>query len=102
MGGAKGKGKDGKGMGKGFGKKRRNPYGPDLERERLTADKFSGEVIEWKGKYGYIMPAEPIEHPDAKKRPDGKVWVSISDCPNGAELAVGTPVAFHVYSDTSG
>merc|ERR1712137_528127 len=100
MGGAKGAGKGGKDGSKGG--KSKHPRGSQLPRERLTAEKFSGEVIEWKGKYGYIMPAEPIEHPDAKKRPDGKVWVSISDCPNGAELAVGTPVAFHVYSDTSG
>merc|ERR1712217_229915 len=82
--GAKG-GKDGK-----KGGKDKRPRGAQLPRERLTAEKFSGEVSEWKGKYGYIMPAEPIEHPNAKKRQDGAVWVSISDCPNGAELAVGT------------
>merc|ERR1712039_352576 len=99
MGGAKGFGKGGKDAAKG-GKSKR-PAGADLPRERLTADKFSGEVVEWKGKFGYIMPAEPIEHENAKKK-DGKIWISIRDCPNGEELAVGTQVAFHIYSDTSG
>merc|ERR1719215_2363927 len=103
MGGAKGAGKGGKdGKDGSKGGKSKRPRGAELPRERLTADKFSGEVIEWRGKFGYIMPAEPIEHPDAKKRPDGKIWVSISDCPNQAELAVGAPVAFHVYTDSSG
>merc|ERR1712039_916299 len=74
MGAAKGFGKGGKDAAKG-GKSKR-PAGPELARERLTADKFSGEVVEWKGKFGYIMPAEPIEHPDAKKK-DGKIWISI-------------------------
>merc|ERR1712039_505098 len=83
--GAKGAPKGGKDASKG-GKGKRAP-GHTLERERLTADKFCGEVLEWKGKFGYIMPAEPIDHPAAQKR-EGKVWVSISDCPNGAELAV--------------
>merc|ERR1712087_758165 len=95
-----GKGK-GKGFGKSMGKKPRGPSGPDLERERLTAEKFSGEVIEWKGKFGYIQPSEEIEHPDAQKH-GGKLWFSIKDCPDQAELAVGTAVAFHVYSDSSG
>merc|ERR1712194_294012 len=79
MGGKGGKdGKEGKDGAKGG--KSKHPRGDKLPRERLTADKFSGEIIEWRGKFGYIMPLEPIEHPDAKKRPDGKVWVSISDC----------------------
>merc|ERR1712232_1314103 len=82
------------------GKGKRQP-GHLLERERLTADKFSGEVVAWKGKFGYIQPAEPIDHPNAAKS-EGKIWVSISDCPDQAELAVGTQVAFHVYTDKTG
>merc|ERR1712187_724731 len=83
-------GKGGKGKGKG---KPRSPSGADLPRERLTAEKFSGEVVEWKGKFGYIMPSEPVEHPDAQKR-DGKLWVSMKDieATGQTELAVGSVV----------
>merc|ERR1712137_711325 len=97
--GAKGAAKGGKDASKG-GKGKRAP-GHTLERERLTADKFCGEVLEWKGKFGYIMPAEPVDHPAAQKR-EGKIWVSISDCPNGAELAPGAQVTFHIYTDKTG
>merc|ERR1711920_613258 len=96
--GGKGKGKD-KGKGKG---KPRSPSGADLPRERLTAEKFAGEVVEWKGKFGYIMPSEPVEHPDAQKK-GGKLWVSQNDIEGGAtELEAGTAVTFHIYTDSSG
>merc|ERR1712113_238919 len=89
---------DSKGKGKA-----KAPRGAELPRERLTAEKFSGEVVEWKGKFGYIMPSEPVEHPAAAKR-DGKVWVSMKDieATGQTELAVGSVVSFHIYSDTSG
>lgn len=98
--GGKGKGKD-KDKGKGKGKPR-SPSGADLPRERLTAEKFAGEVVEWKGKFGYIMPSEPVEHPDAQKK-GGKLWVSQNDIEGGAtELEAGTAVTFHIYTDSSG
>merc|ERR1712083_901402 len=88
--GAKGKGKA------------KGPRGAELPRERLTAEKFSGEVVDWKGKFGYIMPSEPIEHEAAAKK-GGKIWASIADIESGAtELAVGQEVSFHVYLDDSG
>merc|ERR1712151_600161 len=99
---AKGKGK-GKDFGKAGGKgKSKRASGPELERERLTAEKFSGEVVEWRGKFGYIMPSEPIEHEAAEKK-GGKVWASMADIESGAtELAIGQQVSFHVYLDDSG
>merc|ERR1712151_1134860 len=100
---AKGKGK-GKDFGKAGGKgKSKRASGPNLERERLTAEKFSGEVVEWKGKFGYIMPSEPVEHPDADKH-EGKLWVSMKDieATGLTELEAGTQVSFHIYTDASG
>merc|ERR1712039_851816 len=78
------------------------PTGPELERKRLTAEKFWGEIIQWHRKYGYILPSEPIDHPAANKFKDGKLWVNIKDMPNEQALPVGTTVGFHVYSDASG
>merc|ERR1712203_822864 len=63
---------------------------------------FSGEVVDWKGKFGYIMPSEPIEHEAAQKK-GGKIWASMADIESGAtELAIGQEVSFHVYLDDSG
>lgn len=106
--GGKGKGKDwsvggkGKDKGKGKGKDRgpRRASGAELERERLTAEKFTGVVVSFKGKFGYIQPDEEVDHPDAKKK-DGKVWVSVNDI-EGDELTVDQQVSFHIYTDASG
>lgn len=96
--GVKGKGK-GKDKGKDKGKSK-FPAGPDLQRERLTAEKFTGEVVEWKGKFGYVKPDEEVDHPNAKKK-EGKLWVSVKDI-DGDELTVGQSVSFHIYTDASG
>merc|ERR1712217_610450 len=85
----------GKGKGKGKSKGPRKPSGADLERERLTAEKFAGEVVSWKGKFGYIQPTEPVEHPDAAKK-NGQLWASMNDIESGAM------VKFHIYTDASG
>merc|ERR1712137_1188915 len=97
---SKGKGKDkgkDKGKGKGKGKGPRRPSGAELERERLTAEKFTGEVVSFRGKFGYIMPDEEVDHPDAKKK-DGKIWVSVNDI-QGDELTEDQQVSFHIYTD---
>lgn len=91
-----------KGKGKGKDKGKRGPSGADLPRERLTAEKFTGEVVDWKGKWGNIMPTEPVDHPDAAKK-GGKLWVSVNDIEGGGtELIVGSTVSFHIYTDSSG
>ena len=68
--GQESKGKDGKGK---FGKGKRRPTGPNLPRTRITEQPVTGEVAEWKGKYGWIMPAVPVEHPKWK----GKLYISM-------------------------
>merc|ERR1719476_185579 len=95
----KGKGKDGKDQGK--GKKNKTP-GHLLERTRISAEKFTGDVVKWQGKYGFIKPAEPIEHEKATKH-DGALYVTMNDIEGDTkELTVGSLCEFHIYEDKSG
>uniref|UniRef100_A0A7S2QGQ7 Uncharacterized protein n=1 Tax=Zooxanthella nutricula TaxID=1333877 RepID=A0A7S2QGQ7_9DINO len=95
--GKDGKGKDGKGKGKG-----KRPSGPGLPRTRITEEPVTGEVLEWKGKYGWIQPTVPVEHELAQRR-EGKIYVSMSDLVGGVEeLTVGSLCQFHVFTDPSG
>jgi len=97
-GGMKGKGK---GKGKDKGKSKNKGQGHTLPRERITETPVIGEVLEWKGKYGWVQPSEPIEHEKAAKR-EGKIFVSQADLSGVTELTPGKLVQFHVFSDPSG
>lgn len=105
----KGGGKDFKGGkdfqgGKGFkgGKKKGDGKGHLLPRTRVSQEKFMGSVSAWKGKYGWITPAEEIEHEKAQKH-RGSIFVSKDDLTDGVqELAPGTMVEFHIWEDASG
>lgn len=89
-----GKGKADGGKGKGQGHK--------LPRTRLSAEKFTGTVKAWKGKYGWITPSEEIEHEKASSH-NGQLFVSLDDLEGGIkELTVGSTVEFHITEDTSG
>ncbi|CAK9040012.1 Uncharacterized protein SCF082_LOCUS23342, partial [Durusdinium trenchii] len=98
---------DSKGWGKGGwgwggGKGRKYPSGPTLSRARVTNEPVTGEVTEWKGKYGWIRPTVPVEHPQASRR-QGLIYVSMSDLQGGLEaLTVGSLCQFHVFCDASG
>jgi len=73
-----------------------------LERNRVTAEKFMGEVTKWTGKFGFIKPAEPIEHEKAEKH-QGCLFVGVSDITNDVkELTVGSMCDFHIYEDKTG
>eukprot|EP00933_Yihiella_yeosuensis_P015383 TRINITY_DN1342_c2_g1_i2.p2 TRINITY_DN1342_c2_g1~~TRINITY_DN1342_c2_g1_i2.p2 ORF type:complete len:170 (+),score=54.25 TRINITY_DN1342_c2_g1_i2:60-569(+) len=98
----KGMGMMGKGMkGKGKGKDR-GPSGPNLARTRITTEPVTGEVKEWKGKYGWITPTVPIDHPEAAKR-SGSIYVSMTDLQGGlTQLTQGSLCQFHVFTDASG
>mmetsp|Transcript_16122 Transcript_16122/g.34844 ORF Transcript_16122/g.34844 Transcript_16122/m.34844 type:complete len:504 (+) Transcript_16122:99-1610(+) len=102
----KGKGKD-KGQGKGKGKdangkkKKRKPSGPDLPRERVTQEKVSGTVTEWKGKFGWVKPLTPLDHPLSKKH-KGRLYLHVQDLEYADAVAPGTTVWFHVFFDASG
>lgn len=71
------------------------------ERERLTVVPTTGDVLEWRGGFGWVKPHAPVDHPEAKKR-QGKVYVSKSDLKGITSLQVGQLVQFHVFVDSSG
>ncbi|CAL1153059.1 unnamed protein product [Cladocopium goreaui] len=89
--------------GKGKGKwQPRWPSGPNLARARVSSEPVTGEVLEWKGKYGWIKPTVPVEHPMADRH-KGHIYVSINDLQGGLEaLTVGSLCQFHLFEDASG
>jgi len=88
----------GKGKGKGKGKK---GNGHKLPRTRITSEPVTGEVLEWKGKFGWIQPTIAIDHEKAAKH-EGKVFVSMGDVLGATELTPGTLCQFHVFVDPAG
>lgn len=90
-----------KGKGKGKDKGKTKSPGHLLPRERISAEPFPGEVIEWKGKYGWIAPTAEIEHEKAGKH-GGKIFFGMDDIIDAQSLEPGTQVEFHVWEDASG
>eukprot|EP00933_Yihiella_yeosuensis_P017411 TRINITY_DN1454_c1_g1_i1.p1 TRINITY_DN1454_c1_g1~~TRINITY_DN1454_c1_g1_i1.p1 ORF type:complete len:330 (-),score=107.72 TRINITY_DN1454_c1_g1_i1:85-1074(-) len=74
------------------------PGGPNLPRTKVQ-DEVAGEVIEWKGKFGWVKPDVDVDHPAAKRR-DGKIYVSQKDV--SGDMAAGARVTFSIYEDESG
>lgn len=72
-----------------------------LHRFRVTEVAITGEITEWKGKYGWLRPHADIGHPMAAKR-GGKVFMSTKDVIGTVDLCVGTMVQFHIYEDATG
>eukprot|EP00929_Paragymnodinium_shiwhaense_P002247 TRINITY_DN10244_c0_g1_i1.p1 TRINITY_DN10244_c0_g1~~TRINITY_DN10244_c0_g1_i1.p1 ORF type:complete len:248 (+),score=30.72 TRINITY_DN10244_c0_g1_i1:87-830(+) len=71
-------------------------------RTRLTRNVVPGRVIEWKGQYGWIEPQVVIEHPELSKNKN-RIFIHAEDClPKWRNLAVGSLVEFHLYSDGQG
>ena len=80
---------------------RNRPQGHTSKRERISEEPITGNVVEWKGKYGWIQPSTTIDHEKAHKR-EGKIFVSISDLLGADALEVDSIVQFHLYVDDSG
>mmetsp|Transcript_48851 Transcript_48851/g.106184 ORF Transcript_48851/g.106184 Transcript_48851/m.106184 type:complete len:391 (-) Transcript_48851:350-1522(-) len=78
-----------------------NLSGPDLPRERITQEPIVGEIVEWKGSFGWIRPCEPIQHVSAARR-SGRVYVHQQDTTELEAPVVGLRVQFQVYSDPAG
>mmetsp|Transcript_49880 Transcript_49880/g.143580 ORF Transcript_49880/g.143580 Transcript_49880/m.143580 type:complete len:323 (+) Transcript_49880:59-1027(+) len=97
----KGKGKSTKGS-KSYNGWVWQPSSPDQLRERVGELPMLGEVLAWKGHYGWLKPMAPVDHPLADLR-EGKIYVNKSDLPDGVvELPVGATVQFNLYGDNSG
>ncbi|CAE7825150.1 FRA10AC1 [Symbiodinium microadriaticum] len=98
------KGHDGM-KGKGKGKNPHRGKGHTLPRvpssERISETPMIGEVLEWKGKYGWLKPQEPIQHEKASRH-RGKIFASVADLVGVTELTVGRLVQFRLFSDQSG
>lgn len=90
-----------KSKGKGKKGKKPKPSGPHLPRTRVSLSPITGEVVEWKGKYGWVKPSEPIDHLLASKH-QGKIYVSVIDLGGVKELSPGATLQFQVFSDSSG
>lgn len=78
----------------------REPAGP---RERIGDIQIIGEIIEWRGTFGWIQPSEPVDHVEAAKR-RGRVYVHAKDCvdPKFRGFAPGDLVQFFCYADGTG
>lgn len=72
-----------------------------LPRTRITAEKFTGTCSAWKGKYGWIVPAEQVEHEKAHLH-NGSLYVRLEDLEGFTELTPGAPCEFHITEDDSG
>jgi len=99
-GAAKGAGK-GKGKVKGKEGKPARGQGHLLPRTRISAEKFTGTVAGWKGKFGWITPSEPIEHEKAGLH-KGNLFVTKDDLEDMEELTPDAVVEFHIAEDSSG
>ncbi|CAE7666528.1 PIP5K4 [Symbiodinium pilosum] len=77
--------------------------GPELPRQPLFGgEALEGDVLEWKGKFGWIKPLEPIDHPLASRN-KSRIYVHVKDLADGLQsLTAGQRVAFQAYTDDSG
>lgn len=82
-------------------KREKRPGGPDLPRERVTDIPVSGEVIEWKKKFGWLRPTEAFEHEKADVH-EGKIYIHQKDVIPEGDLEVGQQAEFHIYIDANG
>jgi len=67
----------------------------------LSVEKFMGTVHSWKGKYGWIVPSETIDHEKAAKN-NGRLFVGTEDLIDATELVAEQVVEFHIWEDSSG
>lgn len=80
---------------------RKGPSGPTLPRTPVSEKQHMGQVMEWKGNYGWIMPAEPIKHPKASMH-QGRIFLSRTDLGNAKDVFPGSFVQFQVFEDEQG
>merc|ERR1719341_282892 len=68
-------------------------------RERISQTEMTGRLREWRKDFGWIVPSEPIEHPQMQ---GGRVYVHQEDVEGGQPLPMGVMVSFHLYVDRRG
>jgi hypothetical protein len=72
---------------------------PALRGERTAL--CTGSLHETKGHYGWILPYETIDHPEARKHRGG-IYLDTRDIRPGTPLVKGDEVAFYLYADSHG
>jgi len=70
-------------------------------RRRLSDDLLFGEVVEWRGRFGWLRPVEDIDHEKANMH-QGRIFVHEADLLLGGPPQPGQPVEFYLYEDRSG
>lgn len=70
-------------------------------REPVSDVPILGQVLAWRGKYGWIKPSFPVDHPSKAK---GNMCLQISDWQSGSEQPpkAGQIVQLTLDSDQSG
>jgi hypothetical protein len=61
----------------------------------------TGILHETKGHYGWILPSDKIDHPEARKHRGG-IYLDTRDIRPGTPLVKGDEVAFYLYADAHG
>mmetsp|Transcript_78052 Transcript_78052/g.226463 ORF Transcript_78052/g.226463 Transcript_78052/m.226463 type:complete len:312 (-) Transcript_78052:69-1004(-) len=76
------------------------PLSPGSARRPAVRGRVCGSIVEWKGKFGWIEPDAPINHPEARMK-GGRIYLSQEDV---AEVisGVGAHVSFYAYADGTG
>lgn len=66
-------------------------------RQRLNEKPLSGKVKSWNGRFGFVTPADPVEHPLFT----GSLFLHADDIAADA-VAIGNAVTFFLYADPQG
>merc|ERR1712217_200625 len=69
-----------------------------LPRRFLNQTTVDGDVFEWMGDSGWILPREVVNHPTAREQ-GGYVYVHIVDVINSEPLQPGRAVQYRTFSD---
>merc|ERR1712048_941089 len=72
--------------------------GPKLAKERVTTDAVTGEVVSFKGKFGWIKLTEEVDEVEEDK----DLYCAKEDVAEGTSLEPGTAILCHVYKDSKG
>lgn len=76
------------------------PSTSGTNRRPAVNGRITGSITEWKGKFGWIVPDAPINHPEARMK-GGRIYMSQEDVLEVIS-GVGAEVSFYVYSDGAG
>eukprot|EP00933_Yihiella_yeosuensis_P033866 TRINITY_DN2747_c2_g4_i1.p1 TRINITY_DN2747_c2_g4~~TRINITY_DN2747_c2_g4_i1.p1 ORF type:complete len:485 (-),score=113.67 TRINITY_DN2747_c2_g4_i1:55-1509(-) len=69
-------------------------------RKLVSTKRVVGTILDWRGKFGWIQPATPVDHEQAS-RSNGRIFLAAEDVQE--ELAgVGGPVTFFLFVDGNG